>query len=198
MLHHHRALGCQYCHYADYPQLSTIQFLHPCPCNYDLLQSLTEHGCTRRPQDQLGLEFCPDSEDTFLCWEVGVLEAALATTAFLVDIFTSSGEGEDVQHAGLCYIYPENLTHTVGTLSSPITSIRSKPIGKLTGVNLSETVKINTNLTVCVSVDYLITRPTPDLKQDFSLSLRNHWSEDWKGLDVGHRGLGNSYTTGHQ
>ena len=23
---------------------------------------------------------------------------------------------------------------------------------------------------------------------------RNYWSEDWNGLDVGHRGLGNSYT----
>ena len=126
---------------------------------------------------------------------MGVLEAALATTAFLVDIFTSSLEGEDVQHVGLCYIYPENLTHTVGTLSSPITSIRSKPIGKLTGVNDLLLTSINS---VCVPVDYLITRPTPDLKQDFSLSLRNHWSEDWKGLDVGHRGLGNSYTTGHQ
>ena len=25
---------------------------------------------------------------------------------------------------------------------------------------------------------------------------RNYWSEDWRGLDVGHRGLGNSYTEG--
>ena len=80
-----------------------------------------------------------------------MLEAALATTAFLVDIFTSSLEGEDVQHVGLCYIYPENLTHTVGTLSSPITSIRSKPIGKLTGVNdLLLITSINTDC-LCIS-----------------------------------------------
>ena len=26
------------------------------------------------------------------------------------------------------------------------------------------------------------------------LLSRNYWSEDWSGLDVGHRGLGNSYT----
>ena len=24
--------------------------------------------------------------------------------------------------------------------------------------------------------------------------FRNYWAEDWNGLDVGHRGLGNSYT----
>ena len=28
----------------------------------------------------------------------------------------------------------------------------------------------------------------------FNVSFRNYWSEDWNGLDVGHRGLGNSYT----
>ena len=47
-------------------------------------------------------------------------------------------------------------------------------------------------------VGYLVTQPTPGLEMDFSSSYRNYWSDDWKGLDVGHRGLGNSYTKGHQ
>lgn len=102
--------------------------------------------------------------------------------AFLVDIYARSPTTTDndvPDHIGMCYIYPDNLKQTIGKLQTPITSMKFQPIGKLT-------------------VDYLMINPTPQLEMDFSLSYRNYWADAWKGLDVGHRGLGNSYTKGHQ
>ena len=99
-----------------------------------------------------------------------------------MDIYSRVGgqsDQDDPDHVGMCYIYPDNLKQTLGTLSIPITSMKFQPIGKLT-------------------FDYLVTHPTPGVDLDFSTSCRNYWSDDWKGLDVGHRGLGNSYTKGHQ
>lgn len=140
--------------------------------------SLTEASCHRRLQPQHGLEYGTDDQ-TFLCFEAQILN--LNSTAFLVDIYSrpeAQSEQEVPDHVGMCYIYPDNLRATIGSLSCPITSMRFQPIGKLT-------------------VDYLVTHPSPGVEMDFSESLRNHWSDDWKGLDVGHRGLGNSYTRGH-
>ena len=58
----------------------------------------------------------------------------------------------------------------------PIVSTGSfKPIGKLTAV-------------------YLIVTPMEEHECDLSISYAQHWKQNWKGLDVGHRGLGNSYT----
>lgn len=79
--------------------------------------------------------------------------------AFLVDIYSrpeAGSEHDGPDHVGMCYIYPDNLRATIGSLSSPITSMRFQPIGKLT-------------------VDYLVTQPSPGVEMDFSESLRNHW-----------------------
>merc|ERR550534_2743972 len=140
--------------------------------------SLTEATCHRTLQPQYGLEYSNDGE-TFLCFEAQILN--LNSTAFLIDLYSrpeAASEHDSPDHVGMCYNYPDNLRATIGSLSSPITSMRFQPIGKLT-------------------VDYLVTQPSPGVEMDFSESLRNHWSDDWKGLDVGHRGLGNSYTRGH-
>ena len=102
--------------------------------------------------------------------------------AFLVDIYARgplTSENDVPDHIGMCYIYPDNFKQTRGKLKTPITSMKFQPIGKLT-------------------VDFLIANSTPQIDMDFSLSYRNYWADAWKGLDVGHRGLGNSYTKGHQ
>ena len=88
-------------------------------------------------------------------------------------------EEEEPEHVGMCYIYPDSFKQSRGRLRQPITSLKFQPIGQLT-------------------VDYLVVHPTPGLEMDFSISYRNYWNPHWKGLDVGHRGLGNSYTPGLQ
>jgi len=142
--------------------------------------AMSDKNCNRQVQDQYGLEYTySDNESSFLCFETQILNSA--STAFLVDIYSrveGQSDEDPPDHVGMCYIYPDNLKHTIGTISIPITSMKFQPIGKLT-------------------VDYLVTHPTPGFDLDFSVSLRNYWSDDWKGLDVGHRGLGNSYTKGH-
>ena len=44
------------------------------------------------------------------------------------------------------------------------------------------------------SAVYLIVTPMKNFECDMSVSYAQHWKPHWKGLDVGHRGLGNSYT----
>ena len=119
--------------------------------------------------------------------------------AFLVDIYArgpGTSDNDIPDHIGMCYIYPDDLKQTMGKRQIPITSMKFQPIGKLTGCLLYSSVFIN-KCYACL-VDYLMIHPIPQLEMDFSLSYRNYWADDWKGLDVGHRGLGNSYTKGHQ
>ena len=85
----------------------------------------------------------------------------------------------------------------MGKLQTPITSMKFQPIGKLTG-RVPDISWLHYIYIMSISVDYLMINPTPQLEMDFSLSYRNYWADAWKGLDVGHRGLGNSYTKGHQ
>jgi len=140
--------------------------------------AMTEEDCERKVQDQFGIEY-KKSEDSFVIFEAQLLNPS--AVAFLVDIYArspSTSDNDVPDHIGMCYIYPDNLKQTMGKLQTPVTSMKFQPIGKLT-------------------VDYLMINPTPQLEMDFSLSYRNYWADAWKGLDVGHRGLGNSYTKGH-
>jgi len=140
--------------------------------------AMTENDCERKVQDQFGIEY-KKTEDSFIIFEAQLLNPS--AVAFLVDIYARGpgrSDNDVPDHIGMCYIYPDNFKQTMGKLRTPITSMKFQPIGKLT-------------------VDYLMINPTPQLEMDFSLSYRNHWSDAWNGLDVGHRGLGNSYTKGH-
>merc|ERR1719186_7843 len=136
---------------------------------------LTGDHCQRRRQSQFGMDY-KNSENSFLLFEAQVIIPN--TVAFLVDIYgrrDEAREGEIPDHLGICYIYPDNLKHTSGKLQTPIISMKHQPIGKL-------------------HADYLLVHPMKEAECDFSLSYRKYWNERWNGLDVGHRGLGNSYT----
>lgn len=43
-----------------------------------------------------------------------------------------------------------------------------------------------------IELDYLVIRPAP-FKCDMSLTYARYWSKAWTGLEVGHRGSGNSF-----
>jgi glycerophosphocholine phosphodiesterase GPCPD1 len=79
---------------------------------------------------------------------------------------------------GLAFLLPDSLPQTAGRLQLAVTSPALQPVGSL-------------------ALDYLLVRPLPNYNEmDFSRTYRQHWAPDWSGLDVGHRGLGNSYTPG--
>jgi glycerophosphocholine phosphodiesterase GPCPD1 len=70
---------------------------------------------------------------------------------------------------------PNQFKTTEGKIQVTIVSNRLNPIGQFT-------------------TSFCVVRPMPDIQCDFSVTYCNHWKAHWKGLDVGHRGLGNSYT----
>lgn len=46
-----------------------------------------------------------------------------------------------------------------------------------------------------ISVEFLVVHPLKDPNMcDFAVTFAKHWNSNWKGIDVGHRGLGNSFT----
>ena len=59
----------------------------------------------------------------------------MSCQAFLVDIYARPGslpEGVEPTHIGMCYVYPDNLRQTCGSLNYPITNMKFQPIGKIT------------------------------------------------------------------
>lgn len=42
-------------------------------------------------------------------------------------------------------------------------------------------------------MEYVSIKPIPDYPWDMSVSYAKHWEQRWSGLDVGHRGAGNSF-----
>jgi len=146
--------------------------------NFPIVETadLSMEGCERRVQEQFGVQVKPD-HGTFVLFEVQLI--SLNSVAFLVDVYgRAEGQHEtDIpEHLGMCYIHSQTLSATQGRIEATMTSMKHQPIGKL-------------------QLDYLVTRPVEGLTCDFSLSNRTHWSDDWGALDVGHRGLGNSFTS---
>ncbi|XP_011506592.1 PREDICTED: glycerophosphocholine phosphodiesterase GPCPD1-like [Ceratosolen solmsi marchali] len=124
-------------------------------------------------QDQFGRAY---NDDEFLIFNVAVRYPE--TVAYLVDYYvytTRSFPGEPPTHIGFSYILPGALQTSVGLLTVAITSTKHRPIGQLT-------------------VEYVTIKPIPDFPWDMSISYAKHWEQRWSGLDVGHRGLGTSFT----
>lgn len=94
--------------------------------------------------------------------------------AFLFDFYLEEATGEIPHFIGCSYLLPSNLVDNFGVTSIPITSTRHLPIGQL-------------------SVHYMVVKPMPMGISDMSASFTRYWKETWKGLEVGHRGAGNSY-----
>ncbi len=82
---------------------------------------------------------------------------------------------QSAEHIGSCYVMPNHFKSTEGKIQATIVSNRLHPIGQFTTY-------------------FLVVQPMANAECDFSVSYANHWKPHWKGLDVGHRGLGNSYT----
>ncbi|KAJ8680696.1 hypothetical protein QAD02_016483 [Eretmocerus hayati] len=133
---------------------------------------MNDAEATFKYQSQFGRAY---HDDEFLIFNVAVRYPE--TVAYLVDyyVYTSrSFPGEPPNHIGFSYLLPSTLQASVGILTVPITSTKHRPIGQLT-------------------VEYVTIKPIPDFPWDMSISYAKHWEQRWSGLDVGHRGLGNSF-----
>eukprot|EP00096_Caligus_rogercresseyi_P004256 TRINITY_DN1844_c0_g2_i1.p1 TRINITY_DN1844_c0_g2~~TRINITY_DN1844_c0_g2_i1.p1 ORF type:complete len:439 (+),score=88.82 TRINITY_DN1844_c0_g2_i1:1285-2601(+) len=82
------------------------------------------------------------------------------------------------KHIGSCYVMPDQLKSTEGKICVPIVSRGFQPIGQF-------------------NASYLIIHPLKSVQCDFAVSFATYWKSIWKGLDVGHRGSGNSFSNLH-
>ena len=139
------------------------------------LQKLTDDECELGPQNQFGVLFEPNG---FILFQAQVLE--VSTVAFLVDIFARPSAAfslhEPAELIGSCYIMPNHFTSTSGTIKDTIiSSSKFEAIGD-------------------ICMDFLVIKSMENATCDFAVTFAKHWKPVWKGIDVGHRGLGNSYT----
>jgi len=141
--------------------------------------NLTTEDCELRPQSQFGIAY---KENGFILFQAQVLE--LPTVAFLVDVFARrTGQGmqnyeQPAELIGSCYIMPKHFKSTTGTIKDTIvSSSKFEAIGE-------------------IELDYLVVHPIwkEGVSCDFAVTFAKHWKPHWKGIDVGHRGLGNSFT----
>lgn len=100
---------------------------------------------------------------------------------------------------GVGHLMPANEARETRTNKSvSISSLKHQPIGQFTGSHSPSSSFLSfIRLTRMgsVAVDFLMIHPLKTWKGDLSVSYARHWRKRAKGpLDVGHRGLGNSYT----
>ncbi|CAB3361909.1 Hypothetical predicted protein [Cloeon dipterum] len=138
------------------------------------LSVINEDDCIFQTQSQFGKVYNPGD---FFLYQIQVLFPE--NTAYLIDFYArnqGSNEEDVPTHVGFCYILPSTLKNSEGQVIVPITGLRHQPIGQLT-------------------VEYLKVAPLPNAVCDMKEVFSRYWSHTWCGLDVGHRGAGNSFKT---
>ncbi|XP_059475677.1 glycerophosphocholine phosphodiesterase GPCPD1-like isoform X2 [Neocloeon triangulifer] len=136
------------------------------------LSVMDEDDCEFRPQEQFGRVY---KAGDFFLYQIQVLFAD--NVAYLVDFYARSqgSADEDVPtHVGFSYILPSVMKASEGQAIVPITGLRHQPIGQLT-------------------VEYLKVAPMANDECNMKEVYSRYWSHTWCGLDVGHRGAGNSF-----
>lgn len=139
---------------------------------YTFVASLTSSDNKFEPQEQFGKAY---NTNDILIFETKVLD--LTNIAFLIDlyIYSSRAEGGDPPyHVGFSYLLPSALQSSKGRAILPVTSVKHRPLGQIV-------------------LGYLVIKPMAKYNCDMSVSYAKHWKNAWTGLDIGHRGNGNSF-----
>lgn len=141
-----------------------------------VLVSVLENGLSKpMEQPQYGVVCKPDG---FLTFMVQALEPE--ATGFHLDFFMHEEAGSEnckditPQHIGHCHILPVNIKKSKDTRTAPITSLKHKPLGQ-------------------IQFDYLLIKPLIGQQFNLEVSYQMHWKRSRKALDIGHRGMGESY-----
>ncbi|CAL4084008.1 unnamed protein product [Meganyctiphanes norvegica] len=131
--------------------------------------AMKEGHCKFTKQGQFGVVA---NKGDFLVFQCRMLHPDV--TAFLCDFYVEQ-PGEDIpRYLGFTFVLPSNLKENFGVATLPITSQKHLPIGQLT-------------------VHYMVINPMTNTQCDMKVSYARHWKDTWTGLEVGHRGAGNSY-----
>lgn len=136
--------------------------------------SLTAENNTFQPQEQFGKEYNPNDVVIF---ETRVLD--MRNIAFLIDLYIYSSHAsrsDPPYHVGFSYLLPSAFQSSKGCAILPVTSVKHRPLGQIV-------------------LAYIVIKPMEEDLCDMSVSYAKHWKNCWQGLDIGHRGLGNSYKT---
>uniref|UniRef100_A0A0N5AG98 Glycerophosphocholine phosphodiesterase GPCPD1 n=1 Tax=Syphacia muris TaxID=451379 RepID=A0A0N5AG98_9BILA len=103
---------------------------------------------------------------------------AVQFLGFWIELFTVNDEAKTntPERFATAYALPASFPNTFGECTIPLLSKTNRPVGQLL-------------------VDYLVVKPLlkPHPQQTMALSYTRHWKKR-KTLEVGHRGMGNSYT----
>lgn len=131
--------------------------------------------CTLHDQEQFGREYKPN--DVML---INVTVPNIKVLAYLIDLFSYSSRAasEDPPcHIGYTYVLPNMFQPSEGSLELPVTcNVKHRPLGT-------------------INIRYMIARPMNVNLCDLKMSYSKYWNPAWKGLEVGHRGLGASFKT---
>lgn len=141
---------------------------------YTTVASLTAENNTFQPQEQFGKEYNPNDVVIF---ETRVLD--MHNIAFLIDLYIYSSHASPAEppyHVGFSYLLPSAFRSSKGCAILPVTSVKHRPLGQIV-------------------LAYLVIKPMETDLCDMSVSYAKYWKNCWQGLDIGHRGSGNSYKT---
>lgn len=131
--------------------------------------AMKEGQCKFTKQGQFGVAA---NQGDFLVFKCRMLHPDV--TAFLFDFYVEQPNEDIPRYIGFTFVLPSNLKENFGVATLPITSQKHLPIGQLT-------------------VHYMVVNPMANTACDMKVSYARHWKDTWTGLEVGHRGAGNSY-----
>ncbi|XP_023930021.1 glycerophosphocholine phosphodiesterase GPCPD1 [Lingula anatina] len=130
-------------------------------------------GADMKPQDQFGNVY---REGDFLVFKAQTFETEYL--GFCLDFYVheeNQGPGDIPKHVGFAHILPNIFQETIGSKTVPLSGLKHKPIGQ-------------------VSFQFLVIKPLKGYDMDMSVSYSRHWKQQRRALDVGHRGMGPSYS----
>ena len=133
--------------------------------------NLNNEGGKLQPQMEGGIVY---HETDFILFQAQVLE--ISSVAFTVEISLSTDDFPG-KLIGFCYLMPRHFKSTTGTVKETIISpVSEEPIGE-------------------IKIEFLVIHPIKQVSYDFAISFAKYWDPQLNCIDIGHRGLGNSFLT---
>ncbi|BFZ20393.1 hypothetical protein BsWGS_23432 [Bradybaena similaris] len=146
----------------------------PVPCAVDdvLVSNLSHDDCRPKLQGPAGMLY---NKDDYVVFRSQMPDPQ--QQGFQLDFFVCE-KNRAPQFVGSAHLLPFKIKESQNMRKIPIIGCNHKPIGE-------------------VMVEYLIAKPVPGLKFSMETSYQSHWK--WKemgekSLDIGHRGMGASYS----
>ncbi|KAL4219632.1 hypothetical protein ACF0H5_022204 [Mactra antiquata] len=127
-------------------------------------------------QGKFGTVFTTDCSMTFM---IQTLEPE--HLGFRLELFVDNNKDNDTliekppQQLGYAFILPLEMSPSIGRKTVPLINVKHRPLGQ-------------------IQFNYLIIKPMRSYKCDMSVSYQNYWKSTRKPLDIGHRGMGTSFS----